>query len=741
MNRSVVLGWCSQPARLGHKCDRHFDFPPLCNRAAPEKRFFGRYSGPTATIPHLPRRHDDYTPPPESGGDFFPGLGHQAKEKEAEKDFYLSLLSSASTKREVKSYLSRFKTQKSTSNDTRKPDPPHRATPPHNLEPKTGLKTQSKLGVNLGNIFGDSATVENVPVFTQDPIHVRTDGMEATPEKLHVALVELRKPQLLNDHILHGVGQTLSQLSRLGMSCCVVIDAGGSLDEMSHRHISKQQADRLSAAIDANHGPDSRRIDSAIAVSPESNMKVSVLSRNLLLSPLRQGHVVVVAPVGYTTDTQRAVPVPAGKILLALTKELAGLEINSSPDEDAITTAGRAKYLQMEISLDRLIILDPSGGIPSLKERPHVFVNLEQEYDDIMEELNQKLNGTDYHTSSKPQDINEISPFHFGRSNPISKFVDEEVVPLPKESGGSGRTETVDDHLNNLTLLQQTLSYLPPSSSGIIVTPYEIATSPDETPDASTLSAVGTRRSRNPLIHNLLTDRPILSASLPLGRICARNGATPPSQTLATHSTFVKRGMPLTLLPDPRVRTWTPDNFGDHILTLDDSRIDLQRLVYLIEDSFDRKLDARRYIDRVNKRLAGLIIAGEYEGGAILTWETPPGVPDDGSEESRSRMVPYLDKFAVLKRSQGAGGVSDIVFNAMVRTCFPNGVCWRSRADNPVNKWYFERSRGTWKLPGTNWTMFWTTDGVPENQQKFWDYEGVCRSIVPTWADNKQQVD
>lgn len=27
--------------------------------------------------------------------------------------------------------------------------------------------------------------------------------------------------------------------------------------------------------------------------------------------------------------------------------------------------------------------------------------------------------------------------------------------------------------------------------------------------------------------------------------------------------------------------------------------------------------------------------------------------------------------------------------------------------DNPVNKWYFERSRGTWKLPDTNWTMFW----------------------------------
>jgi amino-acid N-acetyltransferase len=146
-------------------------------------------------------------------------------------------------------------------------------------------------------------------------------------------------------------------------------------------------------------------------------------------------------------------------------------------------------------------------------------------------------------------------------------------------------------------------------------------------------------------------------------------------------------------------------------------------------------------MDRVNGRLAGLIIAGEYEGGAILTWETPPGVPDDGSPESLSRMVPYLDKFAVLKRSQGAGGVADMVFNAMVRTCFPTGVCWRSRRGNPVNKWYFERSRGTWKLPDSNWTMFWTTEGVPENEQTFWDYEGVCRHIEPSWTDKQKPAD
>lgn len=176
-------------------------------------------------------------------------------------------------------------------------------------------------------------------------------------------------------------------------------------------------------------------------------------------------------------------------------------------------------------------------------------------------------------------------------------------------------------------------------------------------------------------------------------------------------------------------------------MTLEDPTIDLPRLVHLIEDSFNRKLDVKDYLNRVNGRLAGLIIAGEYEGGAILTWELPPGVEDDGSEASTARMVPYLDKFAVLKRSQGAGGVADVVFNAMVRTCFPNGVCWRSRKDNPVNKWYFERSLGTWKLADTNWTMFWTTPDLPDKPQMFRDYEAVCRSIQPSWADDTGVID
>jgi amino-acid N-acetyltransferase len=80
------------------------------------------------------------------------------------------------------------------------------------------------------------------------------------------------------------------------------------------------------------------------------------------------------------------------------------------------------------------------------------------------------------------------------------------------------------------------------------------------------------------------------------------------------------------------------------------------------------------------------------------------------------------------------------LFTAMVRTALPGGVCWRSRRDNVVNKWYFERARGSWELPAAegeakNWTMFWTTEGVERDRELWQRYVSVCAGVVPSWAD------
>lgn len=612
--------------------------------------------------------------------------------------------------------------------------------------PKEPVSESLPSGVNLGSFYGASRAVYDSPVFRQDT--TPTPKIQELPERLHLALIKITTPQLLDDAVINGVARTLSQLVLLGMACCVVVDPG-KLDNVAVRQTAIEQANRISAAVDEQPDSKSFRLDSVLSIAEGGLGQPKVLSRKVLLSALRDGHVVLVPPIAYVEDNPRAVSVSANDAALALTKEFAGLSINLDPDEDPAVSVEKINALQKEVSLDRVIILDALGGIPAFKgpQSSHVFINMEQEFDQIKDEL---IRARGVASGQSADATNQVSPeatLPILESNPLSKFVNQEVVS-PSQPGqfdklpGADIVETtIDGHIANLRLTQQVLAMLPATSSGIITSPQEVSHS-SRAPQAavSDLSAVGTRRQRNPLIHNLLTDKPLLSSSLPPGRRGASNNGIPDAfNHLTSHTTFVKRGMPLTILPDPYIKPWTAQI--QPRLGLHDPSIDLPRLVTLIEDSFDRKLNVQDYLNRVNNRIAGVIVAGEYEGGAILTWETPPGVPDDGSEASTARMVPYLDKFAVLKRSQGAGGVADIVFNAMVRTCFPDGVCWRSRMDNPVNKWYFERSSGTWKLADSNWTMFWTTPGLVENSQRFQDYEAVCRTIQPSWADNKSIID
>jgi amino-acid N-acetyltransferase len=72
-------------------------------------------------------------------------------------------------------------------------------------------------------------------------------------------------------------------------------------------------------------------------------------------------------------------------------------------------------------------------------------------------------------------------------------------------------------HVNNLELARAVLAILPSSSSALLTSPEEAANSVKEAPFQA--AGVGTRRQRNPLIHNLLTDRPVFSSSLPVGRL------------------------------------------------------------------------------------------------------------------------------------------------------------------------------------------------------------------------------
>jgi amino-acid N-acetyltransferase len=650
-------------------------------------------------------------------------------------------LGSSATKRDARSYLARF----TPSNELGA----SQSTPTS----ENSLQVSYVNGVNLGAFYGNARAVANSPKFVQNP--ERHANVSAGP-RLHVAVVKIRAPQTLEDDTIKGLGRTLSQLGRLGLISVVVIDcneASQPQSDLDWRRLGSEQANRIVAAIDASGDTGARQVDNIISISEKVTGKestadpgqtVQVTLRGLLMTPLRRGIIPVILPIGYTDISQTSVPVQADDIVLALTRELAGFQPPLVREQDPDFTRERIEPLRKEVSLDRLIILDPLGGIPA-SDRPngyHVFLNMEQEFISARQDLLRAIPPGAV-TIQSPEKIPHISDR--GSSNPFSGFDETEGADLPSSRRPSPNplidTEN-GQHLKTLQLARSVLSMLPRSSSALLTTPEEAANSGREREIPFQATEVGTRRQKNPLIHNLLTDKPVFSSSLPMSRL----GPSSPNlhrvspAASVTPSTFVKHGMPVTIFPDPTIAPWKPPTAGRSRLTLTDSQIDLPRLVHLIEDSFNRKLDVEDYLKRVNGRIAGVIIAGEYEGGAILTWETPPGVLDYGTADSRARMVPYLDKFAVLKRSQGSS-VADIVFKAMVRDCFPSGVCWRSRRQNPVNKWYFERSRGTWKLPGTGWTMFWTTPDLSMDQQTFRDYERVCRGIVPSWADNKAILD
>lgn len=618
-----------------------------------------------------------------------PSLAEAKQKRKSDREFLISILESSATKRDAKAYLQTFGSPRTGEGSKR-------------LPAFTTILTDSLPGAN------------KVPLFVQGPVRVAPQTNDEVP---HIAIVKLREPQTWSDSLLDGVAKTLTQLRDLGLRSVIVLECDSVKSVvLDWQDVVSKQANRLQQAIGRYGSPGAELADAGIwkhKITPGKSP--SVKSADLFVGfgeaftvPLKYGHICVVPPRAVSEESLEHTAADANDIIVALTRFFSGLQIDRQPlanrprDEDGVHPVRRAL-------VDRVIVIDPFGGIPSREpgEGARVFINLEEQFDNIQATL----------TSSAQSEA----------PSPIA--------------GICGSPEAA--HLANLKLVRNTLAVLPSTSSAVITSPAEAANfrlSPSERNAATSIEPlvgeVKTRRWQNPLIHNLLTDRPIYSASLPIGRIkpLTQGAAQTPSRMPTT--TLAKRGLPVTILPNTRTGAWQPPKPGTPRLRLTDSFIDLPRLVHLINDSFSRELDVEHYLNRVQDSLAGIIIAGEYEGGAILTWERPLGLDEETAYNS-GRLVPYLDKFAVLKKSQGAGGVADIVFNAMVRDCFPSGVCWRSRKNNPVNKWYFERSRGVRKLPDSNWAMFWTSPEAAVNEGIMADYEDVCRNVVPSWADTK----
>ncbi|CAD6944534.1 unnamed protein product [Tilletia controversa] len=405
----------------------------------------------------------------------------------------------------------------------------------------------------------------------------------------------------------------------------------------------------------------------------------------------------ILAPLAFYEDphdqgVERALAVGADDALVALAREMSDAAIQAAERRkslsrqalrqgeqdaaEAIISGAMTEQDDLDLMPLRLMVINREGGIPSHARggSPHLSINLASEFSQI-------------HRT-----------FIWNRSHSSA--------------------------IRNLRTVKDCLAYMPhPTSSGVVVS----------------------HRSPKSLIANLITNKAAHSPSLPHSLLTGRNDVrhTP---------TIVRWGLPVRVLE--RIEDVELDKLGD-----------------LLEMSFGKTLDRVNYFERLKKRLDFVIVAGDYQGAAIVTKEWAPGeeeqaeslraelaagradasqssslaeaggslLPDEAvdarttsewidaasaaaSGDAASRPTPlepiaYLDKFAVLPSLRGSG-VVDFLWGALrdevhglglLDALNENGgkggfgqgrdLVWKSRGENTVNRWYFERSNGFVRIP------------------------------------------
>lgn len=290
------------------------------------------------------------------------------------------------------------------------------------------------------------------------------------------------------------------------------------------------------------------------------------------------------------------------------------------------------------LTVEKLVFIDELGGTPSVQRfnDSHVYINLSQEYDRIMSQLN----------------VGHIS------------FNDKEI------------------HIRNLEHMKEILSSTNDDLTGII----------------TTLDIANKNLDLNPIIYNILTDRTLVSSSLPITKFKNKQDIS----NRISKTTIIRKGLEI----------HTHKSFKE---------IDIPKFKHLIDTSFKRSLNLEHYLSRVEPVLSQIIIVGDYDGIAIVTNE---------KSATTGETVPYLDKFAVSREAQGSLNIADIIVN-ILRNDYKNGLLWRSRKTNPVNGWYFQRSDGSFSLPDSEFRVFWIGKNVDEtNLQTFLE---IGKSIKPSW--------
>ncbi|AOA60434.1 Acetylglutamate synthase (glutamate N-acetyltransferase), mitochondrial enzyme [Komagataella phaffii GS115] len=583
--------------------------------------------------------------------DFTSNLTRHARNTEEKRNMVLTILNSTATKREVRNYLKKYPLLKDVDIYSK------------GQMDRSSVSKRNKYSSMIDNLMlKHSTNNENNKIEDFHLNRPRSDLISKSKleikltDTLRIAIVKIRQFRDIDPTALKGIAFTLYKLIKLGVSPIVLLDTdkevqalNGESDAMVQKSIANyhQQALSFINIIEKcfhKYEDDNELSARAIRGLFEQKFdedRFSMTLPELLLIPISQGIVPVVYPVGYMDKGSKNVFLSSEAVLQCLATDLKSLNDRHRLDHDK----------ENLFTIEKYIFIDPLGGIPSLEryKSAHVYINLLQEYEDIVSEL----------------------------------YI------------GFLKTGERDQHLKNLNLLQKLLQ-VTTDASGIVTTP-QIA------------MLNQTDRFTNPIIYNVLTDRPTISSSLPVDL----------KKTPLLNTSIIRRGVPVEVYVDE-----SSDKSG---LCLDSllkrGALDLEKLKNVIDLSFRKDLNMKKYLARVKNNVAAILIAGDYEGVIIVTWEV--------TDEEKPQKIAYLDKFAVSPKAQGSTGVADVLFKSLLSN-FENELFWRSRSNNPVNKWYFERSKGSLTVTGTNWKCFYTGKNYP-SLDRMKGYFNICERIQPSW--------
>ncbi|GAV27575.1 hypothetical protein PMKS-001043 [Pichia membranifaciens] len=577
-------------------------------------------------------------------------------------ELILTILNSTATKREARSYLSKYRLlgendiyknrQRIVNQDQSDSHSPlvtnkqyskyigklleKDVDPLYNYNNNIEQTNPNVEAYNRGLLNSESPVLMTSPTYPKNRINEASNEIKLT-QTIRACIFRIRKLHKWDLNIVKNLAVVLRKAMSLGASPVIIID-GDIIDGYKGEQVEKKLENYLDSKLESfveglGDLLPNRIIKGCFDLADNGELKTIV--PEMIGVPIFSGIIPIVSPFAVKDGVLQVVK---------------GFQLTR-----ATVNCLESSEMREILSVEKVIFVDEVGGFPSVErsEGSHVLINLLQEYDNIKNELQNEL---------------ELSQ------------------------------EERQTHLSNLNEMRQLLNRSP-DITGILTTP-EMAAREEE-------KQVG--KETNPIIYNILTDRPTISSSLPVSL----------RRTPQLNTTVVKKGISISVY-----QSSDPSKGLDLRAMEKEGKVNLAKLKYLIDNSFGRDLNMDHYLNRINGKIAGLIIAGDYEGGAIITWE-----------DLGERSVAYLDKFAVIKKLQGIPGIADVVFKAMLKS-FENELLWRSRKNNPVNKWYFERSKANYSIDGTQWRLFFT--GKKElTLPLLAGYIKVCSCIQPSFDIGK----